>query len=304
LVEEQSMGASDSKSSATNVMSVKNTTNVSSTQNCYNSQFTEAKESSYTLSNINCGEGFKLANVEAKVQSNCEQNVDISVLVKNVLDQTASAESKTGLGLFAFAQASANNIISLSNEIQAQIYANCNNSQQTVIQSRTFSINGLNSDGVCDIGNIGVSAQMTCTNSAIVNLVTDNDLKQSAKAKATAGLDLGEILGILMLLFGGFFFVCLFGIVMKLVIGGGAKRSIGGGGNKGTPLSELAAKVAGLRAKVAARAARQAKEALKAQMTPPANAVAAATAALNALASPVTSPVQSPFSIPKASPTK
>jgi hypothetical protein len=271
------MGGNPSKAAATNVMRVMNSTNVSSTQNCYNSQYTLAGPSNFTLSNFDCKEGISVNNLDATAQSTCDQNVDITVLVKNVLDQTASAEAKTGVALqvFSAATADASTIVDLQNNIAAQIYASCSNSQQTVVQERNFVIDGLRSDGYCKIGDIGVSAQMACTNRAIIDLTTDNNIKQSAEATATSGFDLGVLLAILLVIFGGGLVISLFGIVMKLVLTGGKKKT----GPADLPLSSLAAKYAALKAKVAARAAKLARQAVKDSMTPPTIAVSAPVAA-------------------------
>jgi hypothetical protein len=248
-------------------MRVRNTTNVSSTQNCYNTQYTLVGPSNFVLSNFDCAGGISINNLNATAQATCNQNVDITVLVKNVLDQTAEAEAKVGLALSIFnaATAESSNIIDLQNNIAAQIYASCSNTQQTVVQERNFVIDGLRSDGYCEIGNIGASAQMACTNRAIVDLTTDNQLKQAASAAATNGLDLGDLLAILLIIFGGGLVISLFGIVMKLVLTGGSKKP----GYADVPLSSLAAKYASLKAKVAARAARQARQVVKSSLTPP-----------------------------------
>jgi hypothetical protein len=267
------MGGNPSKATATNVMRVLNTTNVSSTQNCYNTQYTLIGPSNFTLSNLKCKDGFSINNLSATVEATCDQNVDITVLVKNVLDQTASAEAKTGLALqlFSAATADANNIIDLQNNIAAQIYASCSNTQQTVVQQRSFTIDGLNSDGFCKIGDTGLSAQQSCTNRAIVDLTTDNQIKQSADASATSGFDLGDLLAILLVIFGGGLVISLFGIVMKLVLTGGNKKP----GFADQSLSSLAAKYASLKTQLSVRSARLAAQAVKKSITPPTTAVTA-----------------------------
>ena len=157
-----------------------------------------------------------------------------------------------------------------------------------MIKDRVVVVDGLNSVGDCEINNIGITAQMACTNSAKVSLVTDNDIKQTATSTATAGLDLGQLLMFLMLFFGGGLLIALFGIMMKVVLKGDKPKSTD------VPLAALAVKLAGLKTKVAARAAKLARTAAIAQVQ--------ASAVRPPVPAPPVVPSTSPFSPTTASP--
>lgn len=286
-------GPNYSRATSTNMMDLLSTTNVSSTQNCYNSQVVEVAKINVNLTNINC-DNFDFGNLNATAEQSCYQNANISVLTKSVLDQIATSEAKTSGIAANLANASiaeSSNIIDIQNHIAVAVSANCDNNQQINIQERNYQINGLWSKGACKIADIGVSAQMSCANSLGVDLTTDTQVKQSATATATSGLDLAQLIIILLLLFGGGFFFSLLGIVMKYVLKGSKSKV------KDVPISALQSKFSALKAKVAARAAKAAKDSLKVsvpQATPQA-----------AVSSPTTSPFstsklpvpRSPFSI-------
>jgi hypothetical protein len=207
------------------------------------------------------------------------------------MDQQATAKATTtGLAanLFNNSIAGSTNILDVQNNIGCAINANCSNSQRSVIKDRVVVVDGLNSVGDCEINNIGITAQMACTNSAKVSLVTDNDIKQTATSTATAGLDLGQLLMFLMLFFGGGLLIALFGIMMKVVLKGDKPKSTD------VPLSALAVKLAGLKTKVAAKAAKLARSAAIAQ-------VQASAVRPPIPAAPVV-PSTSPFSPTTASP--
>jgi hypothetical protein len=286
------MGANNSVATSLNVMRMSNTTNISSTQNCYNSQVTEVDTTNIKVVNTHCDGDVNINNFNASFSASCQQNLDISVLTKNVLDQQATAAAKTtGLAanLFNNSIANSTSIMDVQNNIGCAINANCSNSQHSVIKDRVVVVDGLNSGGVCNINDIGITAEMACANSAKISLVTDNDIKQISTATATAGLDLGQLLMFLLLFFGGGLLISLFGIMMKVVLKGDK------GPKTEPPLSALSAKLAGLKAKVAAKAAKQARDAARAQVNlavrPP---VAAAV--------PVSSVPSSPFAPTTSSP--
>jgi large subunit ribosomal protein L40e len=279
-------GPNYSKATATNMMEMLNSTNVSSTQNCYNTQVLSVAPTNIIISNVSGCKDIDIGNLSATAEQSCFQNANISVLTKSVLDQTASSEAKaTGIAanLANAAIAESTNIIDVQNQLAVAISANCDNNQTVNIAARNYSINGLNSSGFCKIADIGISAQMSCANGLSVDLVTDNQVKQTAKATATSGLDLGELIVILLLIFGGGLLISVFGIVIKLVLKGSSK-----GAPKDLPISALKSKLFALKTKSAAKAAKAAKDALKFQ-TPP-------------LPPPLPSPVTtSPFSSSKVS---
>jgi hypothetical protein len=270
-------GPNYSKASATNVMSIKNDTSINTVQNCFNLQHTEIGKTTVNIMNFACGEDgqgdINIGEIFVTAEATCNQSVDISVLTKNVMDQQATAEAEStgvALNLMNSAVAESNNIIEMQNNIAANVYASCSNTQDNVIGERTVNINGLRGAANCNVFNIGLSAQMGCTNSAILDLTTDNDVSQIAKAKAVAGADLGKLIILLLLIFGGGFFFSLMGIVMKMVLKGSA------GGPQGkpaeVPISSLQAKLGALQRKAAARAAKLAREAAKeaaASVAPP-----------------------------------
>jgi hypothetical protein len=255
-------GVNYSKATSTNMMTMLNTTNVSSTQNCYNSQVTEVAPINVILSNINC-DNIDIGNLNATAEQSCYQNANISALTKSVLDQVATSEAKTS-GLAANLAngsiAESTNIIDIQNNMAVAISANCDNNQRTNIKERNYQINGLNSKGYCKIAEIGISAQMSCTNALAVDLTTDNTVSQTATATATAGIDLGQLIIILLLFFGGGFLISIGGIVMKYVLKGSKAGKV-----KDPPLGVLSSKLAVLKAKVAARAAKAARDATKFQ---------------------------------------
>ncbi len=286
------MGADQSVATSTNIMKMSNTTNISSTQNCYNSQVTEVDTTNVKVVNTRCDGDVVINNFSASFAASCQQNLDISVLVKNVMDQQATAKATTtGLAanLFNNSIANSTNILDVQNNIGCAINANCANSQRSVIKDRVVVVDGLNSGGSCNINNIGITAQMACTNSAKVNLATDNDIKQTSDSTATAGLDLGQLLMFLMFFFGGGLLISLFGIMMKVILKGDKPKTE-------VPLSALAAKLAGLKAKVAARAAKLARDAARAQINLPKPAASPIAVPSSPFASTTPSPLpKSPF---------
>jgi ubiquitin C len=276
-------GPNISKATATNMMSMLNSTNVSSTQNCFNTQVTEVAPINVILSNINC-DNIDIGNLNATAEQSCYQNANISVLTKSVLDQIATSEAKTSgisANLANASIAESTNIIDIQNNISVALSANCDNNQSTNIKERNYQINGLNSRGYCKIADIGISAQMSCANALAVDLTTDSQVSQSASATATAGIDLGQLIIILLLFFGGGFLISIGGIVMKYVLKG-SKAKI-----KEPPLSALSSKLAVLKAKAAARAAKAAKDVMKIQAPQPIQQVQ--------IPQPVISPLSSPF---------
>jgi hypothetical protein len=261
-------GPNQSKATATNVMSIKNDTSINTVQNCFNLQHTEIGRTTVNIQNFDCEETIKIGEIFVSAEATCNQSVDISVLTKNVMDQQATSEAKStgvALNLMNSATAESNNILELQNNIAAQVYASCSNSQDNFIGERTVNINGLRSGANCNVFNIGLSAQMGCTNSAVLDLTTDNDISQSASAKATSGADLGQLIILLLLIFGGGFFFSLLGIMMKVVLKGSAAGPPGGLGGKSTEpsISSLQIKLGALQRKVAARAAKAARDAAK-----------------------------------------
>jgi hypothetical protein len=279
-VEVKNMGADQSVATSTNILKMSNTTNISSTQNCYNSQVTEIDTTNVRITNTSCDGKVTINNFAASFAASCQQNLDISVLVKNVLDQQATSKATTSglaFNLFNNSIANSTNIMDVQNNIGCAINANCANSQRNVIKDRVVVVDGLNSNSDCEINNIGITAQMACANSAKVNLTTDNDIKQTATSTATAGLDLGQLLMFLMLFFGGGLLIALFGIMMKVVLKGDKPKTE-------VPLAALAVKLAGLKAQVNARAAKLARQAASAQaqlnLRPPPAAVPAVPAAI------------------------
>jgi hypothetical protein len=299
------MGVNYSKSTVTNVMALKNSTSVNTVQNCFNLQHTEVGRTTVNIFNFICKDTINIGSVFVTAQATCEQSVDIAVLTKNVLDQQATAEAAaTGLALniLNYASANSNNLIELQNNIAAQVYASCANTQDTFIGERVANINGVQGGANCNVLSIGLSAQMGCTNNAIIDLTTDNDLSQIAKAKATAGLDLSQLILILMLLFGGGLLIALLGIVMKIVLKGGSQAKA-----PEPSIGALKGKLLGLQRKVAAKAAKTAREAAKeaaaalaAQSVPLPRApsalpAAAATSPLAAATSPLAAAATSPL---------
>jgi hypothetical protein len=214
------------------------------------------------------GGDITIGDLFVTAEATCNQSVDISVLTKNVMDQQATSEAEStgvALNLMNTAESESNNILELQNNIAAQVYASCSNSQDNFIGERTVNINGLRGGANCNVFNIGMSAQMGCTNSAVLDLTTDNDVSQTAKAKAVAGADLGKLIILFLLIFGGGFFFSLLGIMMKIVLKGsaGPPGSIGGGKAPEPSISSLQIKLGALQRKAAARAAKAARDAAK-----------------------------------------
>lgn len=248
------MGTSAS-SLASNVSRLSANTNVSTVQSCNATQITKFAPTTVIIDTAQCGGGFSLGNITNTQVASCDNSTELAVLSKVLVDQTAEATSKAGPGIFDTARANSNNFSDIQNNINAIMQSSCNNSQQTVIGERIFKIGALKAGGDCDIANANFTQQSACINSIQASLTNDSSLSQMAKATATAGLDLGALMGILIAI-AVILMVVFMGIPFMLTVttGGAAKNALKSGGglfhSGGAPLSELRATLSELQAQV------------------------------------------------------
>lgn len=246
------MGGQLSVATAENIARLRNNTNVVSTQNCYNSQVTKIGNTNVTLNNFQCDGNVSIADFNITSKASCNQYQDISILSKALADQTATSTSSNGLGFLNAAIASSTNIVDIQNNIAASIASTCTNAQKTEIGDRTIEVNGFKGLGDCSIFNVGISAEQACVNNSTLDITNDSSASQTATATAKNGVDLGQLLLILLLIFGGGFLLSIFGLIMKIILKGNKPNS------KPPSISSLKATLDTLKAKLAAKSARAA----------------------------------------------
>ena len=224
-------------------------------QSCNATQFTEFKKTTVNIDYASCGDNFILGNITNRQEASCDNTAEVAVLSKVLVDQTAEATSKAGIGAFSTAIANSNNYSDVQNNINAVMQSSCNNSQQTVVGARVFNIGRLEVGGTCDIANSNFTQQSACINNIQASLTNDSTISQMAKATATAGLDLGALMGILIAI-AVILMIVFLGIPFMLTVttGGAAKKALTSGGglfhSGGVPIAELKATLAGLQAQV------------------------------------------------------
>ena len=227
---------------ASNIALLEANTNVSTQESCNNAQIINADSVSVTIGTVNC-ELFNLGNITATSQAVCNQYQEIAVLSKVLADQIAASEASTGLGVFSQATANASSFVDVQNNISVLLAASCTNSQKVNIGKRSFTA-GILTGKACNIFNGAFSQEAACIQTLKSDITNTTEVSQTTTAKATAGLDLGQLILFLLLLFGGGAVLAIFGAIIKAVVTGGgrAKESSGLFGSGGASISELVSK--------------------------------------------------------------
>lgn len=229
---------------ATNIALLEANTNVSTQASCNNNQIIDADEISVTIGQVNCGI-FEIGNITATSQAVCNQYQEIAVLSKVLADQIAAAEAATGLGIFSQATANATSFVDVQNNISALLASSCTNSQKVNVAKRSFTAGVLTGES-CKIFNGAFSQEAACIQTLKADISNVTEVSQTTNAKATAGLDLGQLILFLLLLFGGFALLAIFGAIIKAIVVGGGRaatsQSSGLFGSGGASISELTSK--------------------------------------------------------------
>ena len=252
------MVLSNSDSTASAIGLIANNTNVASQESCNNSQIIQSDKTTFVAGNIEC-EDFSVGNVTATSAATCEQYNQVAILSKVVADQTATSEAATGIGLFDGASSQANTFIDVQNNISAIIAASCTNSQKINIGERSFTAGNI-SGRKCNIFNDLFTQEAACLQTLEADITNSTETSQTAKSKATSGLDLGQIILFLVVLcFTVFFFMIAAAVFRSMILGGNPsdvlKSKSGLFGSGGPSLSELSAKRNALQRTLAARQA-------------------------------------------------
>ncbi len=248
------MGTTASSLSS-NVSRLSANTDISTVQSCSATQFTRFEPTTVNINTAECGGDFTLGNISNTQVASCKNSTELAVLSKVLVDQSAKATSKAGIGIMTTAVANANNFSDVQNNINALMQSSCNNSQQAVVAARVFNIGTLKAGGDCNIANSNFTQQSACINDIMATLTNDSTVSQTAEASATAGLDLGALLGILIAIVVIIMLVFL-GIPFMLTVTAGGKasgalKSAGGLFHSGgPPISELRATLSELQAQV------------------------------------------------------
>lgn len=246
------MGGQLSIATADNIARLRNNTSVVSTQNCYNSQFTSIANTTMIINNFVCQGTTKLGNTDVTSKATCNQYQDISIISKAITDQTATSKASNGFGFLNAAIASSSNLVDIQNNVAASISSSCTNAQKTEIGNRSITVDGFSGHGDCEIFNVGITAEQACVNNTQLQVTTDSEASQTATSTATNGVDLGELLLILLLLFGGGFMFSIFGIVMKFILKGNKPKM------KNVSISELKSELGALKTQISIKSARAA----------------------------------------------
>jgi len=240
-----------------NVALLQANTNVSTQEMCNNNQIIDSSAIKVSIGTVAC-DTFSVGNVTATSKATCNQYAEVAVLSKVLVDQVANSESSASLlGLFDQALSNANNFVQVQNNVSALLAASCTNSQKINIGDRSFTA-GVISGQRCEIFNGAFSQEAACLQTLTADITNTSEVSQTAVAKATAGLDLGQLILFLLLLFGGGALLSVFGALLKAIITGGgrsvsAAQSSGLFGSGGLSISELTAKRNGLQQVLAQR---------------------------------------------------
>lgn len=229
---------------------------MSSQESCNNSQIIQAGKTTFVAGNIDC-KNFSFGNTTATSKATCEQYNSIAILSKVVADQIASSESASGLGFANQAQANANNFVDVQNNIAAIMAASCTNSQKINLEERSFTAGDISGEQ-CNIFNDLFTQEAACLQTLQADITNSTEVSQTATSKATAGLDLGQVITFLIVLCVAIFVILLAVSIFKAVILGGKPKDIlksDGGlfGSGGASLSELTAKRNALQRSLTAR---------------------------------------------------
>lgn len=252
-------GPTISTSTTEAVANIKQNTNVSTQQSCNNNQVISVAKATYVFSQILC-DTLTIGNVSAVSNATCQQYQDIAVIAKTLADQSSKAEAEStgiSLGLFSMAKANASSYIDVQNNISTLLAASCTNSQQVSLGERSFTA-GVIQGKDCNILNDSFSQQALCSQTILATIDNDVSVKQDVQAKATAGLDLSQLITFFILLFGGFFILMLFFALVKSLFRSGSSSSTlapsGLFGSGGASVGELTSKRNALRNVIQKRA--------------------------------------------------
>jgi len=253
---------------STNIAKISQNTNVSSQQSCNNSQVINVAPVTVQVGNINCKD-FKLGNVTASSVATCDQYQDVAVTAKVTADQLAQSLAKTGIGLFDSALANSSNYIDVQNNMSVIIASSCINSQDISIAARILTAGNITGEQ-CDIFNSNFTQNAACIQTIKADITNSTDVKQTADSKAIAGLDIGDLIALIIAMCVMVVIMMIAAIVFKSLLkpslpsrGGGGGGGGGGGRGGGETLSHMIQTRNALRASVAARTAALARRAAK-----------------------------------------
>jgi hypothetical protein len=241
---------SSASATSSNIALLSANTNVSTQESCNNNQVINSSSIKVNIGTINC-QTLLVGNLTATSKATCNQYAEIAVMAKVLADQVANSESSASLlGFAEQALANATNFVQVQNNVSALLAASCTNSQKVNIGERSFTA-GVISGETCEIFNGAFSQEASCLQTLKADITNTTEVSQTATAKATAGLDLGQLILFLLLLFGGGALLAIFGALLKAIITGGGRavaksESSGLFGSGGLSISELTAKKNGL----------------------------------------------------------
>jgi len=246
------MGGQLSVATADNIARLRNNTSIVSTQNCYNSQVTKMGDTNMTINNFNCQGAANIGIFSVTSKATCSQYQDISIISKAITDQMATSTSSNGLGFLNAAIASSSNLVDIQNNVAASIASTCTNSQKNELGNRTITVDGFWGHGDCNILNVGITAEQACVNNTTLDITSDTEASQTATATAKNGVDLGQLLLILFLIFGGGTMFSIFAIILKYVLRGNNAKT------KPPSISQLKSELNALTTKLSIKSARAA----------------------------------------------
>lgn len=212
------MGAANSAVAiSTNIAKISQNTNVSSQLACNNSQVINVDGSTITVGNVNCSGKFIAGNIQATSVATCNQYQDIAVTSKVTADQMAASVAKSGIGVFDSATANSSNYIDVQNNLTTIMASSCINSQDISIGKRIFTAGNITGRD-CEIFNDNFSQNAACVQTLKADITNSSDIKQTADSKATAGLDLGDIIALLIAICVMIVLLMIGAIVIKSIL--------------------------------------------------------------------------------------
>jgi hypothetical protein len=253
------MGANASTAMSNNIANISQNTNVSSQQSCNNSQIITVGQETVQVGNVSC-KNLNIGNVTAVANQTCNQYQDVSVTSKVVADQLAQSLAKTGIGVFNSAVAYASNYIDVQNNLNTIISSSCINSQDISIADRILTAGNVSGEQ-CNIFDDGFTQQAACIQTIKADITNSSDISQTAEATAIAGLDLGELIALLIAICVIIVLFMLSAIVLKSLLKPSVPRAAKGAGK--VSISSLIQTRNALKNQLAARTAAIARRAAK-----------------------------------------
>lgn len=225
-------------------------TNVASQESCNNSQVINYDKTTATFGSINC-DTFTFGKTVVTAKQTCNQYAQIAVLAKVIADQSAKTEASSGIGFLNQSKSNSSNYIQVQNNIETIIASSCTNSQKINVQTRSFTAGSI-SGNQCDIFSDSLSQEAFCIQTVLADIANNVETSQDAEAKATAGLDLQQVILFLILICVVLFVFTLCAAVIRAMLRGGSSKDIlksSGGifGSGGASISELRAKLSSLK---------------------------------------------------------